>query len=152
MPPKKAAGRGRAASTADGEPTAAPSSRAASPASSLRISTAAHSVIRNKSGTPTEIFDSSAPSPMGYVQKYTPAEYYLAGAASEAAMDSRQPQWWVVAWMWFTTIVVMWDCTYILTRPWSMDRTNPIRECGGRRADGRRGGRARAGCEKGRNS
>lgn len=27
-------------------------------------------------------------------------------------------QTWVTVWMWITTIIVTWDCSYILTRPW----------------------------------
>lgn len=76
------------------------------------------SVLSNKSGTPSQILKQS---PTGYDPKYQMTQAYKSG---DAENDSRQPASWITNWMMFTTMVVFWDCSYILLRPWSMQKDN----------------------------
>ena len=78
-------------------------------------------VLSNKSGTPTEVLKKS---PTGYNPSYSMTQAYKSGDNTSVGDDVRQPPNWVTNWMILTTIIVCWDCSYILTRPWSMQKDN----------------------------
>lgn len=41
-------------------------------------------------------------------------------AAAAAPASTLLPEAWVIRWMWVTTAIVSWDCSYQLLQPWSV--------------------------------